>query len=585
MARNQRINEEQSMPERDSLPRVSIIIPTYNRSKLLQLTVESVLNQTYPALEVIVVDDGSKDDTEKVMQKYAGRVTYIKQANRGVSAARNTGFRVSSGQYINFLDDDDLFMPTKIERQVQMLEARPEAGLVHCRYYYVDENANPIDKVGLLPEREVLKKLVCGCFLWSGAPLIRRQCLERVGGFDEETESSCEEWDLWLRVAQAGHPFACVQDPLGAYRIVSGSRMVSNLARYKHGVIAALDRVFADAQLPAEVVAVKEQAYSNNHIEIGCRYYSAGRWDEAQRSLATAVTLRPYLLENPEEFLQLLYFGALDVRTADPVQFAKDVFDHLPAGAEGLRPYRSRFLGKICAGVALRDYGFGSVSQAQQRLAEALTLYPQWLGQPEDLLELICDTALGSHIDDAVNFLARVFDHLPSCAEGLRLHYSRLLGRVYVGLALRGYGSGNIPEAKDRLAQAIAFNSTLLDQTKDFERLLCNYAMDMAPSTPILFVETVFQNLPASAQPLARIRARVLSEVGIACAFEDYAAGQRRSVARRVFAELRRHPSWLRNRGVISIFLRSLPSLMAGQDDVWLMVASLIVTAGVGLQA
>ncbi len=556
------------MPERNSLPQVSVIIPTYNRSKLLQLTVESVLNQTYPAVEVIVVDDGSKDDTEMVMQKYAGRVIYIKQANRGVSAARNTGFRASSGLYINFLDDDDLFMPTKIERQVQMLEAQPEAGLVHCRYYYVDENANPIDEVGLLPERQVLRKLVCGCFLWSGAPLLHRQCLERVGGFDEETPSSCEEWDLWLRVAQAGYPFACVQEPLGAYRIVSGSRMVNDLVRYKHGVIAAVDRVFADARLPAEVVAVKEQAYSNNHIEIGCRYYSAGYWDEAQRSLSTAITLRPYLLQNPEEFLQLLYYGALDVRTADPVQFAKDVFDHLPADAEGLRPHRAQFLGQVCAGVALRDYGFGSVSQAQQRLAEALTLYPQWLEQPEALLKLICDTALGSHIDDAVNFLVRVFDHLPPCAEGLRPHYSRLLGHAYVGLALPNYGSGNILEAKEQLAQAIALDPTLLERTEDFKGVLANYAMDMAPSTPILYVETVFQNMPASAQPLARIQARVLSEVSIACAFEDYAAGRRRSAARRVLAELRRNPSWLRNRGVISIFLRSLPSLMTGPSDI-----------------
>ena len=238
------------MLEKDRLPRVSIVIPTHNRSKLLQQTIESVLNQTYPALEAIVVDDGSTDDTETVMQQYAGRVIYIKQANQGVSVARNTGFRAASGQFINFLDDDDTFMPTKIERQVQVFAARPETGLVHCRYYYVDGDGNPLDKPGPLPEREVLKRLVCGCFMWSGAPLIRRECLERVGMYDEVTWSACEDWDMWLRIAKAGYPFACVQEPLGAYRIVSGNRMVDSLARLESGVMATVDRVLQIRRCP-----------------------------------------------------------------------------------------------------------------------------------------------------------------------------------------------------------------------------------------------------------------------------------------------------------------------------------------------
>jgi len=552
-----------NMLEKDCLPQVSVIIPTYNRPKLLQQAVESVLNQAYRAVEVIVVDDGSPDDTELMMKQYAGRVTYIKQTNQGVSAARNTGFRSASGQFINFLDDDDLFMPTKIERQVQMFEARPEIGLVHCRYYYVDEDGNSLDKPGPLPEREVLKKLVCGCFLWSGAPLIRRQCLEQIGLFDEVTWSACEEWDLWLRIARAGYPFGCVQEPLGAYRMMSNSRMVSNLARLEHGVIATVDRVFADPQLPPEVVAVKEQAYSNNYIEIACRYYAAGHWEEAQRNLTAALTLQPSLAKHAEEVLQLLYGGALDVRTADPVQFAKDMFDHLPICAEGLRPHRSRFLSKVYVGVALRNYGFGQVNRAKQQLTEAPTLHAQWLEQPGDILKLVCDCALGPHIDDPVNFIDQVFNHLPSLAGGLRPFHSRLLGQGYVGLALRSYGGGNISEAKHHLAQAIASDPHLLEQTEGFKRLLCNYAMNLALSTPILFVETVFRNLPASAQPLTQLRPRILSEVSIACAFEDYAAGRQWLAARRVVTGLYHRPSWLGNRGVVSIFLRSLPSLLA----------------------
>ena len=291
----------------NKLSKVSIIITTYNRSALLRLAVESVLAQTYPAIEIIVVDDGSTDDTETIIKQYAQRVIYIKQTNQGVSAARNAGFRASSGEYINFLDDDDLFVPIKIERQVQMFETHPDIGLVHCRYYYTDEKGEPIDKVGPLPEGEVLKKLICGCFLWLGAPLIRRS-LEQVGLFDEETWSACEDWDLWLRIAER-YPFACVQEPLGCYRMLSNSRMINNFARLKNGIFVTLERAFANPQLPGEITAVKSRAYSNMHLELSFLYYAAKYWDEAQQSLIDSIALRPGLLDHPEKVLQLIYLG------------------------------------------------------------------------------------------------------------------------------------------------------------------------------------------------------------------------------------------------------------------------------------
>ena len=107
--------------------RVSIVIPTHNRAGLLRLAVDSALAQTYPQVEVIVVDDGSTDGTAAMVAQYGERVTYLRQANRDVAAARNTGIRAASGDYLAFLDDDDLILPDKIERQAQVLAARPEA--------------------------------------------------------------------------------------------------------------------------------------------------------------------------------------------------------------------------------------------------------------------------------------------------------------------------------------------------------------------------------------------------------------------------------------------------------------------------
>jgi glycosyltransferase involved in cell wall biosynthesis len=461
------------MPGRDSLSRVSVIIPTYNRSKLLRLTVESVLAQTYPNIEIIVVDDGSTDDTEAVMADYAGRVIYIKQEH-WAAYGRNTGFKVASGEYINFLDHDDLMMPTKIERQVQVLDSRPEIGLVHCRYYHIDEDGNILGEVENLPEGDVLKELLCGDPIWSGAPLIRRQCLDEV-----RVPDVCSDWGLFLHIAQAGYPFACVQEPLGAYRILPDS-MMSNLAGLERLNLDVLDEVFANPQLPPDVVAVKEQAYSNLRLYTSCRYYAAGRWEDAQRNLTEALALRPQLLEHPEDLAQFLYNGALDPHVADPVKFITDMFDHLPPEADVLRPYRSQ-----------------------------------------------------------------------------------LLSQVYTRLALQNYGLRNVTEARRQLAEAIALDPTILEQPEAFADSVCHYAMRLPVDSPVLYADAVLQNLPAGAQRLAQVRSHVLSEVSIDCAFQDYFAGRRWLVVRQVLTALRYRPSWLRNRGVVSIFLKSLLVLPA----------------------
>jgi glycosyltransferase involved in cell wall biosynthesis len=464
------------------LPRVSVIIPTHNRSKLLRVAIESVLAQTYPNIEAIVVDDGSTDDTVVMMAQYAGRVTYLKQTNQDVAAARNTGIRAASGEYLTFLDDDDLILPTKIERQVQILASRPAVGLVHCGYYHIDEAGNRVDKMVFLPEGEVLKELVCRNFIWAGAPLLRRQCIEWVGPFDEEIPAISADWDMWLRIAQAGFLFACVQEPLGAYRIQRDS-MLANVAKLEQATVAIFDKVFArPASLPADVVAVKNQAYGIWRLWIGCRYYAAGRWDDARRNLSESFILHPQLLEDQAEFNQILCNEALDIRVDDPFRFINGVLEHLPPAAEAIRPYR---------------------------------LY--------------------------------------------------LLSRVHTGLALHNYSRGNMAAAKRQLVNAIALYPTMLDQPEEFARTLCAFAMRL-PALPHLYVATVFRNLPAEAQPLQRAQSRVLSDVNIGCAFEDYFAGNHRLAVHRILSALRYHPSWLRNKGVVSVLVKSLPKLLTREQ-------------------
>nr|NIV28380.1 hypothetical protein [Anaerolineae bacterium] len=176
--------------------------------------------------------------------------------------------------------------------------------------------------------------------------------------FDEDTWGSSADWDMWLRIAQAGYQFACLQEPLGAYRIQPDS-MMSNVPKLEHGVFAVLDKVFADPKLPADVLAVKEQAYGGIHLWTAWRHYAAGRWDDAQRNLTHALELRPHLVAQPEHLLQHLCNDALSVRISNPVKFVKDVFGHLPPNADGLRGYHPQALGNVHVGLALRDYGAG----------------------------------------------------------------------------------------------------------------------------------------------------------------------------------------------------------------------------------
>jgi glycosyltransferase involved in cell wall biosynthesis len=454
-------------------PRVSVIIPTYNRPKLLQEAIESALAQTYPNVEIIVVDDGSTDNTAEIAAQYGGKVTYIKQANQDVAAARNTGGRAASGEYLTFLDDDDLIMPTKIARQVQVLLSRPEVGLVHCRFYYANEEGEPVYQVGQLPEGDILPRLLRNNFVWVGAPLIHRRCLDQVGWFDEQIPAITADWDMWLRIAQAGYRFGCVQEPLGAYRIHRNG-MMSDVADLERGIFAVLEKAFLNSHLPARVTASKEEIYGRIHFWLSCRYYATGQWGDAQRNLSEALAMRPDLMAHPETFVELLSYDALGPRVGDAVEFVANVFRHLPPGANGLRQYRSQILGRIYAGLSLRDYAAGHIAHAKSQFAKAMALYP--------------------------------------------------------------------PIHEDEV----------------FARLLRQHATHLPVSSPILYVDTVLQNLPAQAQRLRRVRARVLSNVSIACASQDCRAGRRVLAAWQLLVALRYCPSRISKIRRISSILQRL---------------------------
>ncbi|MCP3952873.1 MAG: glycosyltransferase [Desulfobacterales bacterium] len=259
---------------------VSVIIPTYNRGWTLRAAIDSVLAQTYRNFELIVVDDGSSDDTAEILQSYGPSIQVLRQANTGVSAARNTGIRSAKGALIAFLDSDDCWLPGKLGVQVDFFDSHPEAVICQTEETWIrnGKRVNP-KKVHQKPSGHIFQSSLVLCLVSPSAVMLRKALFDEIGGFDE-TLTACEDYDLWLRVS-ARYPVHLIQTPL---IIKNGghadqlSRM-PGLDRYR---IKAIEKILATGNLSTarrtaaiEMLVKKAAIYAG-----GCR--KRGKINEAR---------------------------------------------------------------------------------------------------------------------------------------------------------------------------------------------------------------------------------------------------------------------------------------------------------------
>lgn len=199
---------EQSTPARQDGPKVSVIIPTYNRARFIGAAVESVLAQTFTDFEVVLVDDGSTDETPEVVGRYLDdpRVLYIMQNNRGRSQARNRALAVARGAYIAFLDSDDSYLPEKLAKQVAYLDSKPDVDMIYTSATCVDEAGKPltVQAYNAREEGDIYNLIAFFQPLTITLPtvMVRRAVMDRVGGFDVSMERF-EDTDLWRRIAKS----------------------------------------------------------------------------------------------------------------------------------------------------------------------------------------------------------------------------------------------------------------------------------------------------------------------------------------------------------------------------------------------
>lgn len=204
------------------MPLVSVVIPVYNGERFLKESLESVFAQTCHDYEVVCVDDGSTDGSCSLLEQYGARVRVIQQENAGQSAARNAGVRQATGAFVAFLDQDDLWYPSKLAQQVAVLNAEADVALVHCNYDRIDGDGRVLVAGAALAERasdlaSPLGRLIGEVLVFPSAMMVRRDVFQRVGGFDPELRGF-EDFDLIARLKQQGR-FVLLNESGMAYRL------------------------------------------------------------------------------------------------------------------------------------------------------------------------------------------------------------------------------------------------------------------------------------------------------------------------------------------------------------------------------
>ena len=271
------------------MPLVSVVIGTYNRADFLRTAILSVLSQTFQDFEIVVVDDASQDHTGKVIHDFhEKKIRYIKHdVNKGIAAVRNTGLLNSKGKYIGFLDDDDEWLPKKLQIQVDLLEGRPtKVGLVYCGFFQINRTTGAI--VGqYLPQKMgkmVNHVLVTNWIGTTSVPLIRKECFDEVGLFDERLTFG-EDWDMFNRIAKEFH-FEYIKEMLVKYHVHNEPRLTKNA----QGIISSSDILLKKY---GNIMAVRK-TLGRYFVSIGAEYCYNYNNKKGKEIILKGIFLYPY---------------------------------------------------------------------------------------------------------------------------------------------------------------------------------------------------------------------------------------------------------------------------------------------------
>lgn len=431
-------------------PLVSIIISTYNRAGLLVDAVNSVLKQSYPQVEVIVVDDGSTDETPVAAAQFGSHIRYIRQENAGVSVARNRGIAESKGAFIGFLDDDDVFFEDKLSRQMELLLRNPAAPAAHCNFYHMSPDGALLLQNGILPARDTFRNLLLANFIWMSGPLIRREALLTNGLFAPEL-SLAADLDMWLRLSRL-NDFVCVQTPLGAYRVQQGS-MVTNADLAEHECMAVLNRAYDHlATTPADR-QLRARSEAQWRLWFGANYLNAHKQQDFTRNYRRAAQCAPGMFQDQKFLTKRIAQDALNSRVPDPKSFCNALFDNLPEELDYVRDYHKVVNRQIDFALALYEILFRNIKCGRGLMQSVIDAHPDHHNYRKEIREMMFELVMCSWGVQA--FLARLRDGLPNDETFLLGILADVERDVVVWQGFLAYLERKYPEARKLLLTGI----------------------------------------------------------------------------------------------------------------------------------
>ena len=288
----------------NTIPLVSVVIPTYNHSSHLKQAVDSVLSQDYQNVELIVLDDGSTDNTRSILESYGDRFVWETQKNMGQPATLNKGWAMARGEILAYLSADDLLLPQAVSKSVECLLNNPDATLSYCDFDLIDPGSRVVRRV-VAPEynfHEMVTTFSCapsaGAFFW-------RSAFVKTGGWNPDIRRF-PDIDCWLRLGLHGR-FVHIHECLAAFRVHEGSQSFAETpVERAEEAITVIENFYALPDLPADVLAAKDRALGNARLLVAQLHLRSARYRSAVREIYAAAQLSPGCLVSVRSLRMLI---------------------------------------------------------------------------------------------------------------------------------------------------------------------------------------------------------------------------------------------------------------------------------------
>lgn len=406
------------------MPRASVVIPAYNAAQFICRAIDSALAQKLQDVEIIVVDDGSTDNTADVVSRYQDRVLYVRQEHRERSAARNHGITLATGKYIAFLDADDWWLPQKLAKQVDVFESNPELGLVYCLAARYTRDGQMLESGGLLSPVDIARgkwafeDLIMGRCFPMPTVIVRRECLDEVDSFDESL-SQFEDWDLWLRLSLK-YQFGFVPEVLAGW--LARGKFFPHAFAHHHALDARLCIVERALQASSVPVEIRARARAQALWFTSLIYLALGRVSVAREHLVEASHLRRELCPRPDgdwlDDLVSLAMWLFDTLAPEWMAFAylRFVFASLPAPLRGFTRLEGRALGMLWTGFGFHYQQRGDAMSAQRCMRAAVRAYWPLIRNPG----VLSIAARGMMLDRLRPFAKKIYQMRATRAGDLR---------------------------------------------------------------------------------------------------------------------------------------------------------------------